>query len=126
MPHRVLISEELAKLFGVLSHPHRVRIIEELRDRELDVNALQELLGVSHSRVSQSLAVLRSYRLVAERREGRHVYYRSRQPELARWILQGLDFLEGEAKEAEQLRAAVAKTRRTWAFPPKSQAARSR
>ncbi len=32
MPHRVLVTKELAELLGVLSHPHRIRIVEELRD----------------------------------------------------------------------------------------------
>ena len=71
MPERTLVTKELAQLLGVLSHPHRIRIVEELRAGECDVKSLQELLGISHAGVSQHLALLRAHRLVEERREGR-------------------------------------------------------
>jgi len=35
VPHRVLVTRELAELLAVLGHPHRVRIVEELRDNNL-------------------------------------------------------------------------------------------
>lgn len=114
MPARSTISKELAKLLGVLSHPHRIRIIEELRDRELDVNSLQVALGVTHSGVSQHLALLRSHRLVSERREGRHVFYQLTQPMLAKWLLDGLTFIEGHVTQTEELREALEETRVLW------------
>ncbi len=114
MPHRAVVAKELADLLGALSHPGRVRIVEELRDGERDVNALQVALGISHSGVSQHLAVLRAHRLVAERREGRHVFYRLRQPELATWLADAMRFLEGETAAAEDLRRAIKKVRAAW------------
>ncbi len=115
MPHRALVTKELADLMGVLSHPHRIRIIEELRDGEHDVNSLQESLGISHSGVSQHLMVLRANRLVSERREGRHVFYQLRQPEIASWLLEATRFLEKGKTEADELRKAISKTRKEWA-----------
>ena len=115
MPGRVTVSRELAALFGVLSNPHRVRLIEELREDEKDVNGLQTALGISHSGVSQHLALLRAHRLVTERREGRHVYYRLSQPKLAQWIVEGLDFIHGELMQEEAIRAAVEQARVLWA-----------
>jgi len=117
MPHRTLVTKELAELFGVLSHPHRIRIIEELRDGEHDVNSLQTALGISHSGVSQHLMVLRANRLVSERREGRHVFYQLRQPEIATWLLEATRFLEGDTREAVKLQEAISKTRSEWAGP---------
>jgi len=114
VPHRVLVTKQLAELFSVLSHPHRVRIIEELRDGEHDVNSLQEALGISHSGVSQHLMVLRANRLASERREGRHVFYQLRQPEIASWLLEGTRFLERGSAEASALRKAIGKTRKEW------------
>jgi len=114
MPARSVVTEELARLFNILSHPHRIRIVEELRDRECDVNTLQDILGISHSRVSQHLAKLRSHRLVTERREGRHVFYRLLQPQLARWLLDGLQFLEGRYERADAIREAVDEVRTLW------------
>jgi DNA-binding transcriptional ArsR family regulator len=115
MPHRTLVAKELADLLGVLSHPHRIRIVEELRDGEHDVNSLQEALGISHSGVSQHLMLLRANRLVHERRDGRRVFYQLRQPELARWLLEATRFLERGTTDAEELRKAITKTRRQWA-----------
>jgi DNA-binding transcriptional ArsR family regulator len=114
MPHRALVTKELAEFLGVLSHPHRIRIIEELRDGEHDVNSLQVALGISHSGVSQHLMVLRANRLVSERREGRHVYYQLRQTEIARWLLEATRFLERETVEGDELRKAIGKTRKDW------------
>ncbi len=117
MPHRTLVTKELAEFLGVLSHPHRIRIIEELRDGEHDVNSLQGALGISHSGVSQHLMVLRASRLVFERREGRHVYYQLRQPGIAGWLLEAMRFLERETVQGDELRKAIGKTRKEWAGP---------
>ncbi len=116
MPHRALVAKELAEFLGVLSHPHRIRIIEELRAGERDVNTLQEALGIRHSGVSQHLMLLRANRLVSERRQGRHVFYHLRQPEIASWLLEATRFLELGAA-VEELREAIDKTRQDWAVP---------
>lgn len=114
MPSRAFVSKELAKLLGVLAHPQRIRIIEEIRDRELDVNTIQTALGIPHSSVSQHLGILRSHRVVSERREGRHVFYQLAQPKLALWLLDGLVFLEGHVAQATEMREALAETRTLW------------
>jgi DNA-binding transcriptional ArsR family regulator len=119
MPERFLVTKELADLLGVLSHPHRIRIIQELRDEERDVNSLQLALGINHSGVSQHLSVLRAHRLVAERRQGRHVFYHLPQPKLARWLLDGIDFLAGSADVADHVRHAIEHVRAQWADRPK-------
>ena len=113
MPQRTLVTKELADFLGVLAHPRRVRIIEELRDEERDVNSLQSALDISHSGVSQHLSVLRAHRIVLERREGRHVYYRLRQPELARWLLDGMPFLQAN-QETSEVRDAIATVQAIW------------
>jgi DNA-binding transcriptional ArsR family regulator len=117
MPHRAIGSEGARRSFRVLSHPHRIRIIEELRDGEHDVKSLQEALGISHSGVSQHLMVFRANRLVSERREGRRVFYQLRQPEIAGWLLEATLFLEKGTACAEVLRKAITKTRKQWAGP---------
>ena len=114
MPSRSFVTREMAELLGVLAHPHRVRIVEELRAGEMDVNSLQAILEVSHSRVSQHLSVLRSQRVVLERRSGRYVFYRLRQAALAKWLLDGFEFLPTEVQEAQEMRDAVEKTREIW------------
>jgi len=118
MPNRRLVSKELADLFGVLANPDRIRIIEELRNGEVDVNGLQHALDVPQSRISQHLALLRAHRIVSERRDGRHVYYHLQQPSLAAWILQGLDFSAGEVGFGEQMREAIEEVRTIWSSAP--------
>ena len=114
MPHRVIVAKELADLLGVLAHPQRIRIIEELRDGERSVSSIQVVLKISHSGVSQHLMQLRAHRLVTERREGRQVFYRLRKPDLARWLTEAMRFMELESVEAEQLRKAIKKTHADW------------
>lgn len=114
MPQRAVVAKEMANFLGTIAHPHRVRLIQELRNGELDVNTLTTLLDVSHSRVSQHLSVLRSHRIVTERREGRHVYYRLHQPSMAKWILDGLLFLDHEQQLNREIQRAVDVSREIW------------
>jgi ArsR family transcriptional regulator len=54
----------------------RLKILCLLREEEACVHDIVDALDVSQSGVSHQLRVLRDARLVAYRREGRHVYYR--------------------------------------------------
>lgn len=114
MPYRVVISSELARLFSVLSNRNRVRIVEELSQGELSVNNLQERLGITHAAVSQQLAVLRTHRIVVERREGRNVYYHLKDPELAAWVLAGIKFISPDHQELQKLMLAIEQTKQSW------------
>lgn len=118
MPFRKLVSKQLTEILRTLAHPHRLQIVEEIGAKEVDVNTLQSALGISHSGVSQHLALLRARRIVAERREGRFVFYRLRHPEMATWLLDGLRFIAEEPDEAEQVRQAVDSARAAWSIPP--------
>lgn len=114
MPARDVVTRELAELFGVLSHPQRIRIVEELRDGPKDVNTLAEALGCSHSRVSQHLANLRRHHLVEPQRDGRHAYYHLTKPDLAVWLLEGLTFIEAQLTHNREIQAAVQQVRDLW------------
>lgn len=114
MPYRVLVSQKLAKLFGTLSHPARVRIIAELRDGELCVNSLQKRLGISHSAVSQHLSLMRSSNLIKERRSGRHVFYRLSSPAMTEWLVDGIQFILPDQNDSEALKSAVERARDAW------------
>lgn len=96
MPSRQIAAKELSAIFGVLAHADRIRIVEELRKGEKDVSSLAQMLGLTISRVSQHLRLLRLHHIVEERREGRHHFYHLNHPELATWIVQGLSFVETE------------------------------
>lgn len=117
MPYRNVAARELADLLSVLSHPCRVQIIEELRSEERNVNSLQELLGISHSGVSQHLALLRTRKLLKERRAGRHVYYRLVDPGVAEWLRQGVVFLERMAEGAFDQKSMLHQAMHQWENP---------
>lgn len=117
MPWRAFLTKEMAEFLGVLAHPHRVRIVQELRNGEMDVNGLQAILEISHSRVSQHLSVLRAHRIVVERRDGRHVFYRLVNAKLAHWLAEGLEFLQTESAHQSEVKEALRKSRSLWSDP---------
>ena len=61
---------------GALADPTRLRILAALRENELSVAELQEVLGVGQSRISNHLSQLKSVGLLRDRREGQKAYYR--------------------------------------------------
>ncbi len=58
-----------------LADPVRLRILALLEDEELSVGELTEILGMTQSRVSGHLGVLREAGLVRDRRQGTSAYY---------------------------------------------------
>ncbi|MBS2036442.1 winged helix-turn-helix transcriptional regulator [bacterium] len=79
-----------AEFFQALSHPTRIAILELLRAGEQSTGALIEKLGVEQANASQHLAVLRSKRIVANRKVGNQVFYSVRHP----LIVQVLDAMK--------------------------------
>lgn len=117
MPYRTVALKALSDFLGAFAHPHRARIIIELRDGEHDVNSLQELLGISHSGVSQNLSVLRAHHIVKERREGRRVFYSLTRDGMAEWLIQAFQFLEAEYDHTEQMKGVLDAARDQWSKP---------
>ncbi len=111
MTSRVVVAKELSELMKVISHPDRLRLIEEMRTGERDVNTLAETLNLPQARVSQHIALMRAHRLLEETRVGRRHLYSLKQPEVADWILDGIEFIkepmrgvtDAELKEARTL-----------------------
>lgn len=62
-------------LIKLLSDSTRLRLILLLREEELTVAELQEILSMGQSRISASLAQLRRQNLVTDRRVGKNSYY---------------------------------------------------
>tara|TARA_R110002126_G_scaffold273866_1_gene418536 strand:+ start:60072 stop:60455 length:384 start_codon:yes stop_codon:yes gene_type:complete len=118
MPSRILIAEKMAEFLSAMAHPNRIRIIEDLHAGEQDVNSLRDILGTSHSTVSQHLSVLKAKKIVKHRKEGNRVFYRLSQPELAGWLLQGLSYIEGGLQSEAQIRSAVDEVKTLWHYIP--------
>ncbi len=112
MPQREVVAKELADMFKTIAHPDRIRIIEELGQGEKDVSTLVESLDLPGPRVSQHLSLMRANRIVVERREGRRHYYHLVQPDVASWIIDGLDFIEGRISGVSK--SAIVEARDLW------------
>ncbi len=119
MPSRQVVAKELAEIFKIVANPDRIRLIEELRAGEKDVNTLAQILDLPSPRVSQHLSLMRAHRLVEERRDGRHHYYHLIQPEIAAWIVDGLDFIEGRMSGVPK--SSIKTARRLWSAPASQQ-----
>jgi len=94
-----------------LSDRNRVRTLMFLRDGELCVCQIIEMLGLAPSTVSKHMAVLYQAGLVEMRKAGRWVYYRLADEggdpcSLAamRWVLGSLEGNEQIAQDAERLK----------------------
>lgn len=69
------ILYDLAELFKVFGDTTRVRILYALSVNEMCVCDIAEALNMSQSAISHQLRVLKSNKLVKNRREGRTIYY---------------------------------------------------
>ncbi|MCB2112165.1 MAG: metalloregulator ArsR/SmtB family transcription factor [Parvularculaceae bacterium] len=114
MPGRNLLARELSVMLKAIAHPDRIRIIEELKADELDVSALSERLGVTATRVSQHLALLKLHRLVEERREGRYHFYSLADHEFAEWILDGVPFIQRRVESDIAAQQMIEAANKLW------------
>lgn len=68
--------ELAAEIFGMLADATRVRLILALKDGEMSVNHLAEIVDKTPAAVSQHLAKLRLARMVSTRQDGTRVFYK--------------------------------------------------
>jgi DNA-binding transcriptional ArsR family regulator len=69
-------SQFCAERLKALGDPLRLRIVDALRQGELAVGDLAELLEAEFVTVSHHLQILKHAQLVETRREGRFIYYK--------------------------------------------------
>ncbi|AZO96060.1 metalloregulator ArsR/SmtB family transcription factor [Halocella sp. SP3-1] len=82
---------DLAEIFKTIGDPTRIKILYALKERELCVCDLSELLEMSSSAISHQLRVLRNNKLVKFRKEGRSVYYSLDDDHVLTLFCQGLE-----------------------------------
>ena len=69
-------ARQATALMKVLSNDSRLMILCHLRDGEKSVGALEDLVGLGQSALSQHLARLRKDSLVQTRRQAQAIFYR--------------------------------------------------
>lgn len=92
-----------ARLFRVLGHPVRIRILELLVDGERTVGDLQGELALDSSGTSQHLAALRQQGVLESRRAGTSVFYRIRDPRVAELLATARQILTSALTDSHAL-----------------------
>ena len=70
----------VARLFGVLSEPSRLALLQALHDGPLSVNELVEASAMKQANVSKQLAILHDHHLVKRERDGTSIRYEIADP----------------------------------------------
>jgi DNA-binding transcriptional ArsR family regulator len=69
------LVELIAGRFRVLADPTRIKLLDQLREREASVQELTETLGSTQQNVSKHLRVLLQAGIVGRRKRGNYAYY---------------------------------------------------
>jgi ArsR family transcriptional regulator len=92
-------------VFSAIANPDRLRALLLLSENEeLCVCELTYVLGLAQPNMSRHLSQMRDLGIVADRREGRWIYYRLN-PELPSWIRNVLDVVVKTHFRAEPYRS---------------------
>lgn len=89
--HAQVDVQELADLFKVLGDPTRIRIVQQLLNKEMSVTDIAESMGMGQSAISHQLRVLRQARLVTFRKEGKTVMYSLNDEHVVMLLSQGIE-----------------------------------
>ncbi len=84
---------DLAELFKVFGDTTRARILCALFESEMCVCDISVLLGMTQSSISHQLRVLKSAKLVKNRKEGKVVYYSLDDEHIKHIFEQGLEHI---------------------------------
>lgn len=76
------VFELHSNLLKGLSHPKRLEIIHLLRNQELSVSQIQEMLDLSQGNLSQHLQTLREYKIVKTKKVGKKIFYSLAHPNI--------------------------------------------
>ncbi len=107
--------KRIVRVFRAISDPTRLRILALLLEEELCVCELQWILGMSQSRVSHQLRILKDIDLVIEEKRGKWIYHKwndrldlPKAKEFKKLLLLWLSESEEIGKDRERLRRYLA------------------
>jgi DNA-binding transcriptional ArsR family regulator len=69
------IINSMSQFFGLLSDPTRLKIVIVLKEKELCVHEIAQAVSISISAVSHQLRLLKTAKMVKNRRDGKMIYY---------------------------------------------------
>ncbi|MBP9820058.1 metalloregulator ArsR/SmtB family transcription factor [Candidatus Woesebacteria bacterium] len=76
------IFELQAELLKALAHPRRLEIVQLLRDQQLNVTDIYEMLDLPQANISQHLMILRDAGVVVTQRDGKQIFYSLAHPKI--------------------------------------------
>jgi DNA-binding transcriptional ArsR family regulator len=91
--------QQFLSITGALSDESRVRALMLLKNGELCVCQIIEMLNLAPSTVSKHMTILLHAGLVERRKEGRWHYYRLTENNVTPLVQETLDWIEGALKE---------------------------
>lgn len=71
-----------AETLKAMAHPKRLEIIHLLRDQEMCVSEIQDMLGLPQANLSQHLHILREAGLLTDTKSGKNIYYSLKHPNI--------------------------------------------
>lgn len=71
-----------AELLKALAHPRRLEIVQLLRDQELSVTTIYEMLDLPQANISQHLMILRDAGVVIAKKDGKQNLYSLAHPNI--------------------------------------------
>jgi DNA-binding transcriptional ArsR family regulator/YHS domain-containing protein len=76
------IFELHAQLLKALAHPRRLEIIQLLRNQELNVSEIYEMLDLPQANISQHLMIMRDAGVGGTKRDGKQIIYHVAHPKI--------------------------------------------
>jgi DNA-binding transcriptional ArsR family regulator len=104
-PDLAPVYAAVARYFGLLADPTRLRILNAICHRELCVSEIVGATGASQTNVSRHLALLHDARVVSRRRVGSSVFYRVADPGFPAICRMVCDRIADRIEDGQPLRA---------------------
>jgi DNA-binding transcriptional ArsR family regulator len=95
-----------------LSDENRVRALMMLREGELCVCQIIELLGLAPSTISKHMSILRQARLVQARKEGKWMYYRLPDGDASQHVLEAIRWVQNSTARDKRIVADAREVKR--------------
>ena len=105
------------KVTKAISDENRIRILMFLRDGELCLCQINEVLGLASSTVSKHMSILFEAGLVRVRKEGRWRYFRLPGKKAPRYIQRCVEWLDDSLKREKAVVTDAKKCRRILKIP---------
>jgi DNA-binding transcriptional ArsR family regulator len=98
------VFQSVARYFGVLSEPTRLKILHAICNAERSVGEIVDATGATQTNVSRHLALMLQVGVVSRRREGTSVFYKVVDPEFADMCRSVCVRIAGRIEAGEPLR----------------------